>query len=483
MTFLSSKEERTVLLRKIKGFWEEFSNNKIGLVGLVTIVVYVFLALCAPLLTPHDPKTEWGLANGYAMPEWMTIFPQYRDLPRTMEPSVYWVVRQGSELVNVTAGMGWVAEYRGNQSATIEIQSKFSYNNSAPEKFTIHFVWDTRTSGAAEYLAELYVVSPLGAEYIIWNTYQTQSVMPLFTSTNKSAMPLLVRSTTLYPSILTRLGLQSHDIASEKMFVEKGKNYALMFKIKFKTASEGTVRISVTEPKFKIYGLAYGLLGTDNLGGDVWSALIWGTRISLSVGLTAAILATSIGIFVGIVTGYSGGIVDEIIMRIVDVLLCLPVLPLLLGFAMMWGPNVFYLVVLIAVFGWQGLSRLIRSQVLSLKEMPFVECARAAGAGKYYIMLRHLLPNVLPVALASMVLSVPAAVLTEAALSFIGFGDPNAPTWGRMLNQAFQYGGFRQLSWHWILPPGIALTTLTLAFVFVGHAVDEIVNPRLRRRR
>jgi len=482
MGFLFSKQKRTVFSRKVKGFWEEFSHNKIGLVGLAMIFFYVFLAFAAPLLTQYDPNREWGLASGWSMPEWVRILPEFKNYPTTMEPSLDWTVAQDSDLVSVTPlDDGFVAEYSGNKSATIAIQASFPYTHVAPDEFLFDFIWDSQAVETKIFI-ETYIVSPWGVEYIVWSSYKDKTVMPSFTSKNISSLVAAIRSEALAPKIYDRLGVPSHQNVAKKFFMEKG-DYKWKFKIVFKPTSDGTVKISVTDVRFKIPGLVHGILGTDHLGGDIWSQLVWGTQISLAVGLMAAALGTSIGILVGIITGFVGGIVDDVAMRIVDILLCLPVLPLLLGFFMLWGPNVFYLVLLIAVFGWQGLSRLVRSQVLSLKEMPFIECSRAAGASKYHIMLKHLLPNVIPVALASLVLSVPGAILTEAALSFIGFGDPLVPTWGRMLNHAFNYGAFRFLSWHWILPPGVALTTLTLSFVFVGHAVDEIVNPRLRRRR
>ena len=223
---------------------------------------------------------------------------------------------------------------------------------------------------------------------------------------------------------------------------------------------------------------------TDHLGRDVWSRVVHGIKISLAIGLAAAVVSVVMGIMVGVVSGYLGGVVDEALMRLVDILLCLPVLPLLMVLVYMYGRNVWYIVILIAVFGWQGLSRVIRSQVLSLRESAFVECAVASGASRAYIMFRHLIPNVLPIVLADFVLSVPGAIMTEASLSFIGFGDPTTPTWGREFNIMWTEGGaFTYFCWWWIFPPGIAITLLCLAFVFLGHAVDEIVNPRLRRRR
>jgi peptide/nickel transport system permease protein len=225
-------------------------------------------------------------------------------------------------------------------------------------------------------------------------------------------------------------------------------------------------------------------MGTDHLGRDIWARIVYGIKISLAIGLVAAVTSSAIGVVVGVASGYVGGSFDEVMMRLVDILLCIPVLPLLMVLVYMYGRNVWYIVLLIAIFGWQGLSRVVRSQVLSLREAPFVECATASGASRAYIMFRHLVPNVLPVVLADFVLSVPGAIMTEASLSFIGFGDPSTPTWGREFNIMWTDGfAFTNFAWWWILPPGIAITVLCLAFVFLGHAVDEIVNPRLRRRR
>ncbi|UCH31306.1 MAG: ABC transporter permease [Candidatus Bathyarchaeota archaeon] len=268
-------------------------------------------------------------------------------------------------------------------------------------------------------------------------------------------------------------------------FLQYNGTQALLLKLHILPKSENaTLSLTFGETsKFTVWGSVWGLLGTTSFGYDVWTQLIHGARVSLIVGSLAAVLATSLGIFFGVTAGYVSGIVDEAIMRIVDVLLCLPVLPLLLTLAAYWSPNVYYLVIIIAIFGWQGLSRIIRSRVLSLREMPFIESAKASGASSSYLIFRHLIPNVFPLAMASLVLAVPGAILTEAALSFLGFGDPLAPTWGKMLHEAQAEGAFAELAWWYVIPPGIAITFLCLAFVFIGHALDEIVNPRLRRRR
>jgi len=283
-----------------------------------------------------------------------------------------------------------------------------------------------------------------------------------------------------------RLGYPKQDYENMiRDFLGPPGNFTFKMYITIKPRFENaTCEITLSKFNIRILGLVYGLLGTQVYGCDCWSRLIYGVRISLAVGLTAALIATSFGILVGVVAGYLGGAVDEILMRVVDVLICLPALPILMVLVALYGRSVYYIVLIIAVFGWQGLSRMIRSQTLSIREMAFIECATASGASNSYIMTRHVIPNILPIALADMVLSIPGAIILEAALSFIGFGDPSTPTWGREFNLAWSEGsGFSQFIWWWVVPPGIAITALCLAFVFISHAIDEIVNPRLRRRR
>lgn len=480
MSSLFGREKRIIYARRIKGFWEEFRRNKIGLFGIALLLLFVFTALFANLLTPYDPLYSRRLAEGFAMPEWMTVFPQFADLPRTTENSLYWNISQGSELVELLPGKEVVAEYEVGTELTrtyVDLTSNFNYPYSPPYSFNFDFRWTAQNVKDVRYHLQLFLIGPEG------------NVTRLFPDP-LSDLPAEEDRTTLVHTestdfwLVEGLGYQPGiDNLADMVFSEKG-DYSLLLRVSFSpTSREATCKMTIKDAIFIIPGLVHGILGADNVGLDLFSQLVYGARISLMIGLAAAFLSTSVGIVVGVVSGYEGGVVDETLMRIVDILLCLPFLPLLLALVLLFGKNVWYIVILIAIFGWQGLSRIVRSQVLSIRETSFIECARAAGASKSYIMLKHLIPNILPVAFASMVLAVPGAILTEAALSFLGFGDPRAPTWGRMLNAAFGFGAFEKLAWWWILPPGLAITTLCLAFVFMGHAVDEIVNPKLRRRR
>lgn len=223
-------------------------------------------------------------------------------------------------------------------------------------------------------------------------------------------------------------------------------------------------------------------LGTDELGRDILSLLIYGTHISLVVGLLGAFLAVVLGALVGLIAGYYGGIIDAILMRITDLFLILPGLPLMIVLAAILGPSMWNIIFVIAVVSWPSVARVVRSQVLELKERPFIEASKVANASDFRIIFNHIAPNVAPLVFATAVLNIAGAILSEAGLSFLGLGDPSHISWGMMLFYANEYGALVIGAWWYLLPPGLCIILLVLAFVFIGYALDEILNPRLRRR-
>jgi len=244
----------------------------------------------------------------------------------------------------------------------------------------------------------------------------------------------------------------------------------------------GSVTFTFTKMKMIAYGEYFGLLGTTNWGADAWAQLIYGSRISLIIGIIATGIATAVGVIVGMVAGYFGGKVDEVLMRVVDFLLVIPGLPLMMVLAAFLGANIQNIIIVIAILGWTGTSRLIRSQVLAEKNKAYVESARAIGASDTYIMFRHIFPNVTPILFANITLGVVGAILAEAGLSFLGLTDPGDPSWGRMLADARTGGAFTTGAWWVVIFPGLMITLLSLSFTFVGHTLDQVLNPRLRER-
>jgi peptide/nickel transport system permease protein len=220
-------------------------------------------------------------------------------------------------------------------------------------------------------------------------------------------------------------------------------------------------------------------LGRDDAGKDVLSLLIYGARVSLVVGFTASFMSMIIGTTVVLTAGYFGGRVGNLSMRVVDFLMVIPDLPLMLVIIAVMGRGLLNIILVIGLLGWTYTARLVRSQVLSVKERQFVLRARSLGASDWRIILRHVLPLVLPLIIAQAVLDISVAILAESSLAFLGLGDPKLISWGSMLNFAFERAISRQ-AWWFILPPGFAIVWISLSLILIGNTLDQIVNPHLR---
>ena len=212
------------------------------------------------------------------------------------------------------------------------------------------------------------------------------------------------------------------------------------------------------------------ILGTNDIGQDILSELIYGTRISVFIGLVAAILATVFGSVIGIAAGYLRGIADNILMRITDIFLLIPGLPLVIILVAYLGPGIQNIIFCVAILSWPGTARVVRSRVLQVRETDFIMSARSLGGGSCYIMFRHILPNTLEVILAKATLAVASAMLFEAGVSFLGLGDPVQKSWGTILHDVFSQGGLINGYYWWYLPPILCISIMVLGFTVAGHA-------------
>ncbi len=220
-------------------------------------------------------------------------------------------------------------------------------------------------------------------------------------------------------------------------------------------------------------------LGRDDAGQDVLSQLIYGARISLIVGFTSSIVSIIIGTTVGMVSGYYGGRIGNWLMRLADFLMVIPSLPLMLVIISVWGRGLWKIILVISLLYWTYTARLVRSQVLSIKERQFITRARAIGASGIRIIIRHIFPQVLPLIVAQGVLDISSSIIAESSLAFLGLGDPMLTSWGMMLNFAFERA-ISRMAWWFLLPPGFAIVWVSLSLVLIGTALEEIVNPRLK---
>ena len=233
--------------------------------------------------------------------------------------------------------------------------------------------------------------------------------------------------------------------------------------------------------KFVLGGSVFGLMGTDIIGRDLMVGLLYGFPVALGIGIITAVVTTIIGTFAGIVSGYVGGKTDTVLQRTSDILSNIPLLPLLIFLIFVLGPRLWLVVVVLIIFGWPGLTIIVRSMVLPLRSGQSVEAARALGASRSRIMTKHLFPQIAPFVFAQMVFTVPGAILAEAGLSFLGLGDPSIPTWGQLLQSGFTSGAVYIGLWWWVLPPGLLIVLTAMIFVFIALGVEPVVNPRLRR--
>ncbi|MFA5527720.1 MAG: ABC transporter permease [Peptostreptococcales bacterium] len=221
--------------------------------------------------------------------------------------------------------------------------------------------------------------------------------------------------------------------------------------------------------------------GTTDIGRDIFSQVILGTSTALMVGLLASFLVTFIGSTLGIISGYFGGAVDTIIMRVVDLFYAIPFIPFVIVLSAVLKPSIWNVILAVSLLSWRTVTRLVRSQVLSVAQRPFIKAARVSGAGHGRIMIKYILPNVIPIILLEMAFNINSAIMAEASIAFLGFGDPTKQSWGQVLHINFISGNSRN-AWWWVAPPGIAIILLLVSVFFVSRALEEVVDPRLRRR-
>jgi len=515
----------------LSGFWLEYKKHRIGLLGILLLALYVGMAIGAPWIATHDPSPTARVAPNYLAPQWVSVFDPEGIITdewmpdTTLEDPDSWMIdpdapvfyRNGSNqdefdhLYHKSTGdndfnhvnLTWS---HANESMSWRTPPDPEDNLPASNDFvyfTQQFEWPyealpndvnmtldfsiTRTGdfakleGGLMFKVYVWVIDSSGNWRNVYRSY------PLYSEDYRARQIDLS-----YIDIVAGWRGMDEDATgwqedpNDILTVAVGLVPTAVFRNFLGATPElnytGSVTASIKGVSLIAYGGYFGLLGTTDKGADAFSQLIYGSIISLTIGVLATAISTAIGVVVGLTAGYLGGKTDEILMRFVDFLLVIPGLPLMMIMASFLGPTTDNIIIVISILGWTGTSRLIRSQVMAEKNKAYVESARAIGASDTYIVMRHILPNVTPILFANITLGVVGAILSESGLAFLGLTDPSKPSWGRMLADAQGTGGFTHGAWWVVVFPGLMITILSLAFTFVGHTLDQVLNPRLRER-
>jgi peptide/nickel transport system permease protein len=356
----------------------------------------------------------------------------------------------------------------------------FNFNyDSYPSDFMVMY---TAKYGSIQPAVQIDVIRPDGNEFQIYFA----SLPPSQNETNEFSARIFSTDTLIVDSLTGYSNLFSYKVDAtrpqvmifsdtEEDKVLKG-TYVIRNTFYLFDPSDTVVNSGVI-----LGGKVYGAMGTDDLRRDLAIGLLWGAPVALFIGLTVSAAAVFIGLLYGIFAGYKGNRTDEGLMRINDVFYSLPTLPLLVILSVTIGRSIFLITGFLVIFSWVGMAKISRSLALQIKSLQYIEAAKLMGQSDTKIIFKHIIPQLLPLTFASIAIAVPAAILGEAALSFLGLGDPTIPTWGQILHNAHSAGAMTRGLWWWIVPPGLMIAITGLAFVLIGNALDKTVNVRSRR--
>ena len=459
-----------------------FRHSKLGLTGIIILILLVGISIYTVTSIPLSSFRQWNSPTYWveypasAAPTWTNV----GLFGPTAAVHTIFPYDSSQEILDQT--------YRGMHIVSKAFSTNFEYD-SYPTNFVIPY---TTRYGEIPPVLEINVTRPDGLEFRIYysslpsnrvledeggnsnfngqeqNTYSSRVF-----STNRDISQNLRQYTPLfgYSPDVTRPQIMIFSDTQENEIL-KGP---YTFKLTFYFFDEKDI---IEDARVILGGTVYGVLGTDAFRRDLAIGILWGTPVALFIGLTVAVGTSLIAMVYGITSGYKGGRVDEVMMRINDFFISLPVLILLILISVRFGLNIYLIVVLLILFGWAGSARLTRSLALQIKNYQYVEASKLMGESDMKIIFRHIVPQLLPLIFAMIAYSVPGAILAEAGLSFLGLSDMTIPTWGRILNEAYAASATTLGLWWWIIPPGLMIGLTGLSFALIGYTLESITNPR-----
>jgi len=444
---------------------KEFLKSKIGIAGIVILGILILISISAALFIPIETFKEWNNPGSWisfprtAIPVWVNLF-LFEKIPEHQIHEPFISSSDESKILVNSHQFGINYEY---------------------DDFPNDFIYDFTASYSGSPLLQISVIRPDGVNLQLLSTSLPYS---------ESEIIHTERVFSTDESIKKNLFLQSEkfdflisDLTSEDIIFSQSINHSVLkgeyiFLVNLYGVEKQN---TILDSSLIIGGKAFGLMGTDELRRDLAVGLLWGTPLALFIGISVAVGSVVMGLIYGVYAGYKGKFTDEGMMRFNDVIYALPALPFLIILAATISNSIFLIIGFLMIFGWVGIAKVSRSMALQIKTKGYIEASKMMGQKDSKIIFKHIIPQLLPYAFASIAISVPAAITTEAGLSFLGLGDPSFPTWGQILSDANTYGAAARGLWWWIVPPGLMIAITGLSFVFLGNALDAIVNPRLKR--
>ena len=441
---------------------KEFLKSKLGLVGIFILSGLIIISITTIMVIPASTFQDWNNPEKWisypktSVPIWVNLISAEKIPEHKIINAEINVVENG-DIVLVSQQFGVFFDY---------------------DDYPSDFIFETKTKYSNSHLVEIKVIQPDG------NILELLSTSLPYSETETIHNQRYFSTDNMMKKNLN-LQLEKFDLSkdvTEIVFSQKNESQVQKGNYVFMINTYGVSQsVEILESKMILGGKAFGIMGTDELRRDLAIGLLWGMPLALVIGISVSIGSVVVGLIYGVYSGYKGKKTDEVMMRFNDVIYALPALPFLIILAVTISNSIFLMIGFLMIFSWVGIAKVSRSMSLQIKTRQYVEAAKIMGQKDSKIIFRHILPQLLPYAFASIAISVPAAITTEAGLSFLGLGDPSFPTWGQILHDANTYGAAAQGFWWWIVPPGILIAITGLAFVFIGNALDSIVNPKLKR--
>ena len=442
----------------------EFVKSKIGLIGVGILASLIILSMIAVITIPIDTFKQWNNPGSWisypktAVPAWVNYFTTEKIPEHLIMDKPTAITKDG--IISL---------------ASHQFGIQYHYDD-----FPSDFIYEFNVEYSGSQLLQISVIRPDQSQILLLSRSLPHSDTKIvhheriFSTDNSIKKNIKIH--------FSEMEFYNQNISSEDMIFADRDGKVLKGDYIFLVNIYGIdKKVSIIDSKLILGGKAYGMMGTDELRRDLAVGLLWGTPLALFIGISVAIGSVTAGLIYGVYSGFKGKKTDEAMMRFNDVIYALPALPFLIILAVTISNSIFLLVGFLMIFGWVGVAKVSRSMALQIKTRQYVEASQMMGQKNSKIVFKHIIPQLLPYAFASIAISVPAAITTEAGISFLGLGDPTFPTWGQILHDANTYGAAARGLWWWIAPPGIMIAITGLAFVFIGNALDAIVNPKLKK--